>query len=374
MYLTGQLSIDPTQMTHVEIKKPTKAFAKLLHVMTAGLASEKEELETFTAVSIMQQFNQVFRAMGVNNIVRLAKDDIDFFFDEKGEKDDLKAAMEQFRLETDRYESELFDTLYLVVEHEDSWFKYLIEVDIKRRHKVSEDPIVVKINGLLRDFDQGGGAEEDEMRTKMQATFSNQESYDGFVQGREAAFKKFCGDLEQNIRKFIKVDKVASKTTQNITRPKSPVKDRKQVPHGRGYDQPVYHGYPGFGEMFFYAWIWSSMMHTNHIHVHNADIVDDQGQAMMSVGDEGFDAGATDTMNPEADFSAPEGGDVEFHQGHDFESEFQSAGLGAPEAAGDVVGGESGGWLEGLRGGDGGGGDAGRSSCGGGCGGGCGGA
>ena len=95
MYFSATLSIDPSEITRIEAVKPTKAFGKLLHVLTAGLTSKKEEQETFTAVAILQKFNKVFRTMGMNNIVRLSKDEVDFYIDKKGKKDDLKEAMTQ---------------------------------------------------------------------------------------------------------------------------------------------------------------------------------------------------------------------------------------------------------------------------------------
>ena len=119
MYFNGQLAIDPSQETLVEKVRPTKVFGRMLYYLTAGGLSEREEQETFTAVAILQQLNMALRSMGVTNIVRLTKDQCDFYFDEQGLEDDLKDAMEQFHMETDYYESELFEALYLVVEHAD---------------------------------------------------------------------------------------------------------------------------------------------------------------------------------------------------------------------------------------------------------------
>ena len=96
MYFYGKLSVDPSSLTHVGIVEPTKAFAKILRFMTAGLASAKEERETFTAVSILQQFNRVFMSLGISNIVRIAKDGEDFYLDTEGRENDLKEAMEAF--------------------------------------------------------------------------------------------------------------------------------------------------------------------------------------------------------------------------------------------------------------------------------------
>ena len=96
MYFHGTLAIDPSQMTNIELVKPTKAFGKMCYYMTLGLASEKEERETFTAVSILQEFNRAFSSLGITNILRLAKNDVDYYLDEVGREDDLKEAMAVF--------------------------------------------------------------------------------------------------------------------------------------------------------------------------------------------------------------------------------------------------------------------------------------
>jgi hypothetical protein len=48
-----------------------------------------------------------------------------------------------------------------------------------------------------------------------------------------------------------------------------------------------------------YAWMWSALCHDHNIHIHNSDIVDETGAEVMSVGDQGFDAGQNDVLNPE---------------------------------------------------------------------------
>ena len=77
MYLSGKLNINPAQLTEIEKIKPHKAFKKILYFITGGSIADKRELETFTAISILQQLNMVFRSMGITNIVRISQDDID---------------------------------------------------------------------------------------------------------------------------------------------------------------------------------------------------------------------------------------------------------------------------------------------------------
>ncbi len=345
MYFNGTLTIDPAQMTNMEIKKPENAFGQFLQVLTGGLISKKEEIETFTAVAILQQINLACQNLGINNIVRLAKDDIDFFLDTEEDDDDLRQVLEQFRLKTDRYESELFDKIFIVLEHEKDLIKYLIEININRRHRVGAYPIEIKINGVLSELKISDKSSAD-LPQKMKSIFSSQEKYDSFLREKQTVFEQFVERFEQSLRRSIRVEDIKTNTSLKMLRPKKPVRHQSEIPQNRNAD-PVYYGYPGFGDFFLYAWLWSSMAHSSHIHCHNFDLVDEQGQTMMSVGDAGFDAGATETLNPEAAFETPEGGDVEFLNGHDFDAEFEQAGIDSGSDMPEMdIGDDAGSWFD----------------------------
>ena len=130
MYYRAQVELNPSEITLIERVKPSHVFGKMLHFLTAGLASPEEEQQTFTAITILQQLNRALRDAGVTNIVRLSKDQIDFYFDEEAKKNDLKAAVETFQYEVDHIEAEVFEDLKLVVEHETELLKLLIEIDV----------------------------------------------------------------------------------------------------------------------------------------------------------------------------------------------------------------------------------------------------
>lgn len=372
MYFTGDLSIDPAHATKIESKKPSKVFGKLFYYLTAGSLSEKEEHETFTAVSILQQLNTVMRSLGINNIVRLSQDDHDFYLDESGREDDLQEAMEEFEITVDPILSEVFKTLYMVLEHEDDHLKYLIEIQIKRKHKVGEYPIAVQVNGVIRDMRLQAGEDQAALKKRMEGVFSAQDNYERFVNSRRAAFDSFVNELDQSIRKFIRVDDIKRKTDSAIIRPKKPVAGREEIRRSTDMDAaPVYHGYHGIGDYFFYAWMWSSMSHSHNIHIHNVNVVDEAGNTMMEVGEQGFDAGDSNALNPEESFEPPQGEDISFNEGHEFDQEFSDASvstgddasvLSASADSGDSGDSDSGSWFDsfGFGGGDS---DSGGSSC-----------
>jgi hypothetical protein len=171
MYFNGNLSIDPAQLTKIEKIKPQKAFKRILYFLTAGAVSDKEEHETFTAVSILQQVYAVFSGLGINNLVRLSHDDIDFYLDAEGKQDDLKEALDLYDLKTNDAMAETFKQLNMVLEHEEGGFRYLINITINRTHKVGEYPISIYIDALMQDFAANNAADAKLVKTKMQAVY-----------------------------------------------------------------------------------------------------------------------------------------------------------------------------------------------------------
>jgi hypothetical protein len=308
MYFNGNLSIDPAQLTKIEKIRPQKAFKRILYFLTAGAVSDKEEHETFTAVSILQQIYMVFNSVGINNLVRLSHDDIDFYIDTEGKKDDLKATLDLYDLQTNDAMSETFKQLSMVLEHEENGFKYLINITINRTHKVGVYPIDIFIDGLLDEFAVHSDAEALSLKSKMEKFFKDQELYNSFVLERETTFNQFLDKIKFQINKLIRVSDVRCQSKPNILIPKesnkkfSAMRDQNSINFQA--QSPVYHGYYGFGDFFFYSYLWSSMCHTNHIHIHNTSLVSEEGSLLKDIGSEGVDAGENSLFDADQDYDS----------------------------------------------------------------------
>lgn len=372
MYLHGEISVDPSSLTSIELVKPSKAFGKMLHVLTLGLASEKEERETFTAVSVLQQFNQVFRSLGITNVVRLARDDVDFYLDEEGREDDLKEAMVAFVEGASDEPQDQFQTLWLVLEAEDDVLKYLVQVEINAVHKVGMHPIRITVNGLIKELHLDADQPDEKVRELLDPHFVDQDAYDAVAQTNGDHFGEFVERLASAIGQKMNIDDLSTTLENRIIRPGEPITSRQQWSRNRGASDPVYHGYYGYDDYFWYSWTWSEMCHENNVHCHDCSVVDDQGRTVFEVQSDGFDAGESNVLNPAEPIEVPSDGDVSVSDDHAFSD--------SPDfsAAADTSGGgDSGGWLGSLCDGfsDGGsdGGASCGSSCGSSCGGGCGG-
>lgn len=343
MYFSGTIAVDPSELTHIIKVRPTRAFKRILYMLTAGGVSDKEEHETFCAVSILQQLNASLRGRKITNIIRLSKDDVDFYYDQEGKENDLRDALEAFQLEVDQVEARAFGALHMVLEHHEETMKYLIQIDVNRTHAVGVYPIVIKVNGMSSQFMVDSNNSED-VKKAMSGVFSNQESYDTFQLKQEHVFNGFMASLEMEIKKHIRVDHVTNDTLKKIVRPKKKVDTRGDLRYQNYGKDPIYHGYYGFSDALFYSFIWSELCFSNNIHLSDVAVLDDMGDTLMEVGAQGLDAGVGEAFDLSHDFAAPVSGDFSFPDDSPFSSSdsggswFDSLG-----DMGDFGGGDSGG-------------------------------
>ncbi|MGB0525637.1 MAG: hypothetical protein ACPGJS_21850 [Flammeovirgaceae bacterium] len=296
MYFEGTLTIDPSQLTHIEAVKPTQAFKRVFYYLTFGGVTEKLERETFTAVAILQQLNTVMARCGVNNIIRLSHDGIDFYLDQEGKTDDLKEALELYGIEVDPAMSQHFDQLLMILEHDDANFKYLFEVTINRTHDVGAYPIEIKVSGLLNELQSETAPSIDNVKEQMKDIFKSQESYQAYKLEKLSLFRAFLENLKLNISKYIQVDDVQLDVKTKVVIPKKKIQAREDLTTNRqsGY-YGVHYGYYGFDNVLLYSLLWSDMCHDHNIVLENSffesELGDDYGyQESVDTSSDYFDS------------------------------------------------------------------------------------
>ena len=262
MYFEGIITIDPSELTKIERIKPTKVFKRILYHLTFGEVSEKLERETFTAVSILQQLNAAFLKKGIDNIIRLSHDSIDFYLDENGKKEDLKEAFDMYELKVGDAMSTNFNDLLLVLEHDDEQFKYLLEVTINRDHSVGEHPIEIKVTGLLKEFN----SRKEDLKKKIGNVFSSQDGYDTFKREKLHDFTTFLDDLILCIKQSMSVDNFNREIKTKIVVPETKVESKSGMrTHRENNYHGLHYGYHGFDDFLFYSMLWSTIGHENSV-------------------------------------------------------------------------------------------------------------
>lgn len=390
MYLSATMTIDPSHLTQLR-RKPTKGFRRFAELMTGNLISKREEHETFTALSIMQEINIALRSVGVTDVVKFTKDEQVLYEDQAStNSDDMPVAIDTLsRGRTSQSES--FSNLSLLLEHHLATIALIIEIKISRVHDIGVYPIQISVNGLDAELQTADSPQT--LNDRLDGVFASQQSYDAYTESKKAEFEKFIEQLEQAFRSRMNIDNLHRRVYANIVRPGlTPARpitgaNADATADGTTAHAPMFQRYHSGSDSLMYLWMWSSFMHSNNTYCHGATIVSERGEPAFSVGEEGFKAGESATLNPDVPFEAPDcpieavdgvGGEVT--DGTDFGLLGTDAGDASHSSWFDsfAFGGDSSG-----HDGGGGGGDAGGAGCGsacgggggcggGGCGGGCG--
>ncbi|TAF65376.1 MAG: hypothetical protein EAZ55_08945 [Cytophagales bacterium] len=297
MYWSTKIQIDPSQATRIEYVPPTNVFEKLFNYLTAGSLNQRKEHETFMVVTILQQFNAIFEALQISNMIRLSKDKMSYYFDEEGAEEDLeeilgRVAQEEESLQEENKEEEaLFSNLYMVLEHSDEVFNYLIQVNINRVHPVGEYPITLHINALLKCFE---GENPTDIRASMVETLTDNETYARFLQEKRSTYISFLQQIEQAIRENIGVDDVRIESYEKIIAPRHPLKDFNQLHFwGDASLEPIYHGYFGFDKKFAQTWLWGEVCISQKISPNKCLLVNERGGVLADIDSENVDNSET---------------------------------------------------------------------------------
>jgi hypothetical protein len=386
MYLSATMTIDPSSLTHIR-RKPTKGFRRIAELLTANLISKREEHEAFTALSIIQELNVALRSIGVTDVVKFTKDDQVLYDDSASTStDDMPEVIDALN-RTRQSTEEPFTSLSLLLEHHLTTIALIIEVRVFRVHEIGIYPIQININGLDAQMQSADSSKA--LNEQLDQVFSSQQNYDAYVESKKAEFEAFMVELEQAFRSRMKIENLHCRIYTNIVRPGlTPVRPTGSN-SGGGVDTPSssasydgapmlqrYQGGMGDSSSLMYLWMWSSMMHSNNTYCHHATIVDDAGKPAFSVGEEGFNAAESSTLDPDAPFEAPEcpiepienvGGEI---------SDNSDFGLFGGDGSGGGGADSGSSWFDsfsfsGDSSGDGGSSCSGGSSCGSSCGGGC---
>lgn len=364
MYWYGNIGIEPSQLAETR-RKPTKGFRRIAELLSAGVLSQREQVETFTAISILQEINVLMRSLGITDLVKLSKDDQVLYDDSAGaDDDDLGSAVEQLQVNQRGLNGTVFETLTMMLEHHLDEIALIIEVRIRRVHEIGICPIQIIVNGLAAEMRGSGDLAVD--ATAVNKTFASQDTYNAFASKHREQFDGFMLRLELAVRQHMSVQDVHRSTRTKILRPDTAFNGEPSGQKDAKDHDPVFNRYDSTSDMFFYCWLWSSYSHDHGIHITDATLVDALGSDIFTIDELGVDAADGDLLNPDVPIAEVDTSSWESVSG--FDTETSKGWFGAD--AGDSSGG--GGWLDAFTG-DSGGGDSGGSSCGSSCGGGCGG-
>lgn len=310
MYFSSKIEIDPSQITLIKAINQSSVFQTLF----TGLIDDdkKYEQETFSAVTILDQVHKGLEELNIKNTIRLAVDNVNYFIDHDSEDDDLHKAIHTVREFVDPEGSKYFDNIFLVQEHQDDNFKYIIEIRIKRTHKVNEYPIKIHINALFNEFIIKD-LNYTELDSKLQSTFVSQEIYDKFVEKKKGAYDVFVKSLFKTLGKKISVDGIKCVTDMRIIRPFNKVENINGVKLSKN-SHSIFYGYPNIINHIYYAWTWIDYCYKNNIKLVNTKIVDEIGFKVISISEIGIVASNYQTFDTNIEFQPFQSSFVKYYK------------------------------------------------------------
>lgn len=327
MYLSGTLEIDPSQVTILKYTENTGIFGQILDIVTLGKTANKIETETFTAIKILHQLNMGLKTADVDNIIKLAIDNHDFFFDNKLIDKDLKQALIITESEIDPIVSKHFEQINLVLEKIDDEMKFLIEIRILRKHPVGEYPIKIHVTGLFPEFYSAKNESYKDIINKISRIAGDNISIEKMLIKKKAHFELFLTKLENSLTSFIQSDGIIKQTFVKLIRPpQERIESCMEIPHIKT-SFPVFYGYPGIDNYFYYCWIWLYFAIEYDIKLRNLLIIDHQGRDICSIGNKGFSSSAAEGLNPENDFARLPTDDITYYSNNTYSETINKLGL-----------------------------------------------
>ena len=312
MFYTTTIQIDPTQITQIKNVSTDSFFKSLLNLVSLGNKDTKYEQETFTAVSIMQQIKSGLTAAGIDNVIKLAVDNHDYYLDSDNQENDLEFAFSNLKFKIDPLGSKLFENINLVMEYLDSDFKYYIDINIYRKHKINEYPIKIKVIGLFKEFGLNERVSLSGIKQKLEFLFTETEYLNTFVNSKKLEFNKFINNLYYHLGKFIEVDAIKKDTIGCIVRPNSANYTIDEIKNKPIYTK-VLDDYLGLYNYSLYLWYWSEMLHKSNINIYNVIIVDEDGNIVVKIGQVGFLTGNYSMLNPNTNFTTVKGTHLKYY-------------------------------------------------------------
>ena len=149
----------------------------------------------------------------------------------------------------------------------------------------------------MKEFKAVDGVGQANLKSKMEPIFQSQEAYDSFASEKNHEFTQFLHSLDHGIKKYIPVEGIEIESTSKIVLSKK----RKESKSDRvvEYRDPVYDGYYGYNDYVLFLPMWSDMSHNHNVHIHDTEIVTEEGEPIGHIGEDGINAGEAGLFDPD---------------------------------------------------------------------------
>jgi|GEM_PF-7131893 hypothetical protein len=146
MKYLAQILIRPNSETHEITSSRHKFYTKF-----KGLFIKKETKiikESFSVPDFLIKLNLAMKSLGINNLVRISHDGVDFYLDKEHKSNDLDEAIQEFGFLIRNSFERFFEEISVIFEYSEEEIDYMLELSLQRIHPVGEYPIRISFSGL----------------------------------------------------------------------------------------------------------------------------------------------------------------------------------------------------------------------------------
>lgn len=252
MYLTSQIYFSAQKGAEIELKKPSKVFAKLLRLIAPAQAKDMQLNQT--VIATLQSLNSALLQIGIDNVIRLSIDSKDIYVDDAQEDDDLPKAMEALAKSTFANPYNEYNKIELSLEHEDENFKYIITIDVNKNFRSDQKPFKTSINAYFKDLAISAAKIEEKVTELSQ----DQNNFNQYVESKISHFETFLervkGSMAKEFQTEPKIDPVKKWVNSHVPSNTKKIKFDKRHQYSDNYND--YYGMEGD---LLYTYMWFNL-------------------------------------------------------------------------------------------------------------------
>lgn len=152
--MDAEICIQTNAKTEYFRRIPEHGMKKILSKITAGIYKELLERENFSLNDILAQIQLAFSNVGITDIVRLTKDNEDFYLDEINDPFDFKRVINDFKEQTKYLYTRHYDAVFIISEYAAEKVSYTLKIQILRVHHPKQYPIIFQIKAYSENLSE----------------------------------------------------------------------------------------------------------------------------------------------------------------------------------------------------------------------------
>lgn len=273
MFFYNATTFTPNDSFKIDHHRVSKVFRSFLRIFDQGPQTIKG---AFAVGLVLDHLYQACAVSGIQNIIRLAVDEDDLYFDNHGIDHDFSDTLSHFSDSEKANHIANFKFLTLVLEHRTAEFHVLIRIRINRFPDEIHEAVTLGTFGLFPEFQVTDSKEA--IIDALDHTMSDQQQYNAFLERKQKAFGTFVLKLVAEIKKAFSLKDFNSRASTILMRPNPRTEERDPK------SKPLFQEFYNWDRYGFYCSEWLNRMQQHPIQVSHVVLVNPFGDPIHRIG------------------------------------------------------------------------------------------